>query len=71
MTSDAAALQPPAESILTLTAPGPVAAVATTQAPAMAPRVDEAMLPALDSKVSDYLSSLSSAATRSPVRCEG
>ena len=66
MTSDAAALQPPAESILTLTAPGPVAAVATTQAPAMAPRVDEAMLPALDSKVSDYLSSLSSAATRSP-----
>lgn len=67
MTSEAAPLQPPAASdSLTLTAPGPVQAVSATQAPAMAPRIDAAVIPSLDAKVSSYLQQLQSAGTRSP-----
>ncbi|WP_265523148.1 toxic anion resistance protein [Oerskovia flava] len=65
--TDAAPLQPPAATdTLTLTAPEPVKPVATTQAPAMAPRVDEAAIPGLDAKVSSYLDSLLTADARSP-----
>jgi uncharacterized protein YaaN involved in tellurite resistance len=63
-----APLQPPAatEPVLTLTAPEPVKAVATTAAPAMAPAVDPAALPGLDSKVDTFLTSLLAAEPRSP-----
>src|SRR5919197_2513285 len=63
-----APLQPPAatEPVLTLTAPEPVKAVATTAAPAMAPAVDPAVLPGLDAKVDTFLTSLMAAAPRSP-----
>jgi uncharacterized protein YaaN involved in tellurite resistance len=63
-----APLQPPAatEPVLTLTAPEPVKAVATTAAPAMAPAVDPAALPGLDTKVDTFLSSLMAAEPRSP-----
>src|SRR5918995_4547898 len=44
-------LAPPEVSALTLTAPEPPQAVAATQAPAMAPQVDPATVPALDEKV--------------------
>ena len=68
--TEAAALQPlspPAPSnALTLTAPGPMQVVATTQAPSLAPRVEEAMIPTLDAKVSQYVDSLMQADTRSP-----
>ncbi len=61
-------LAPPAptESMLVLTAPAPPQPVAATQAPRMAPAVDPAALPMLDSKVDGYVSSLMSAAPRSP-----
>ena len=53
MTSEAAPLEPPvAVQTLTLDAPGPVQAVSATQAPAMAPRIDPAVVPSLDAKVS-------------------
>jgi uncharacterized protein YaaN involved in tellurite resistance len=61
-----APLAPPGPSPLTLTvaeAPRPVAA---TQAPAMAPQVDPAAVPALDSKVDSFLTALDAAQTRSP-----
>jgi uncharacterized protein YaaN involved in tellurite resistance len=61
-----APLAPPGPSPLTLTvaeAPRPVAA---TQAPAMAPQVDPAAVPALDSKVDSFLTALNAAQTRSP-----
>jgi uncharacterized protein YaaN involved in tellurite resistance len=59
-------LQPPAaEATLVLTAPEPLPAVATTQAPKMAP-LDQAALPALDSKVDDFVSSLMTSAPNSP-----
>ena len=61
----AAALQPP-EPVLTLSAPAPVAAVAATSAPSMAPAVDPASLPDLDAKVASYLTSLMTADPNSP-----
>ena len=61
-----APLQPPLSSPLTLTAPEPPQPVAQTQAPALAPAVDAAALPGLDSKVEDYISSLMAADTKSP-----
>jgi uncharacterized protein YaaN involved in tellurite resistance len=64
--TDPAPLQPPAaEATLVLTAPEPPPAVATTQAPKMAP-LDQAALPALDSKVDGFVSSILSAAPNSP-----
>jgi uncharacterized protein YaaN involved in tellurite resistance len=61
-------LQPPTATApgLILTAPAPTQAVATTAAPSMAPAVDPAALPGLDSKVDTFLSSLMTAAPRSP-----
>ncbi|MFC5380100.1 toxic anion resistance protein [Aquipuribacter nitratireducens] len=56
----------PAEPVLALTAPAPVAAVPTTQAPATAPAVAPDVLPALDAKVADYLDALLAAESRSP-----
>ncbi len=58
-------LSPP-ESTLTLSAPEPVAAVATTAAPKMAPQVEAAAVPALDAKVDGFMAALTSAAPRSP-----
>lgn len=66
MTSQPAPLQPPAESALTLNAPGPLQAVAATQAPAMAPRIEAELVPQLDEKVGAYLAQLREATTRSP-----
>jgi uncharacterized protein YaaN involved in tellurite resistance len=65
-TARPAALQPPTPSPLTLTAPEAPPAVALTQAPEMAPAVDPAALPGLDSKVDDYVSSLLAADPKSP-----
>jgi len=69
-TSSAAApmpLTPPdAVTPLTLTAPDAPPAVVATQAPAMAPQVDPASVPALDSKVDSFLGALMAAQTRSP-----
>ena len=61
-------LQPPAasDSVLTLTAPPPVQAVAVTAAPALAPAVETSALPGLDAKVEGYLATLMAAAPRSP-----
>jgi len=65
--TEAAPLQPPAASEhLVLSAPEPVKPVATTQAPAMAPRVDEAAIPGLDQKVTSYLDALMASDARSP-----
>ncbi|MBD8080615.1 toxic anion resistance protein [Cellulosimicrobium arenosum] len=65
--TEAAALQPPEPSeTLTLSAPEPVKPVATTQAPAMAPKVDPAAVPGLQAKVSSYVDQLMSTDTRSP-----
>jgi uncharacterized protein YaaN involved in tellurite resistance len=61
-----APLAPPGPSPLTLTAPEAPRPVAATQAPAMAPQVDPAAVPALDSKVDSFLSALDAAQTRSP-----
>ena len=62
-----APLQPPAPTAtLTLTPPEPVAAVAATQAPKLAPPVDTAALPGLDAKVDGYLSTLLTADAKSP-----
>src|SRR3712207_4064656 len=59
-------LAPPEVSALTLTAPEPPQPVAATQAPAMAPQVDPATVPALDEKVDSFLNTLMTAQTRSP-----
>ena len=59
------ALQPP-QNALSLTPPEPVAAVATTSAPSIAPKVPEQALPGLEAKVDGYLASLMSAEARSP-----
>ena len=59
-------LAPPAVSALTLTAPEPPRPVAATSAPAMAPQVDPATVPALDEKVDGFLNTLMTAQTRSP-----
>ena len=57
-------LQPPAT--LTLTVPEAPAAVAATQAPAMAPQVQAAQVPVLDAKVDEFLQALGSAEEKSP-----
>ncbi len=54
-------LEPP----LTLSAPDPVAAVATKRAPGMVP-LDEAALPGLDKMVADYAEALTNSDTKSP-----
>jgi uncharacterized protein YaaN involved in tellurite resistance len=61
-------LQPPlaAESVLTLTAPPPPAAVAATAAPRLAPAVEATALPGLNAKVEDYIGALMAAEPRSP-----
>jgi uncharacterized protein YaaN involved in tellurite resistance len=59
------ALQPP-QGALSLTPPEPIAAVATTSAPSIAPKVPEQALPGLEAKVDGYLASLMSAEARSP-----
>jgi uncharacterized protein YaaN involved in tellurite resistance len=59
-------LAPPDPAPLTLTAPPPPQPVAATQAPAIAPRVDPAAVPALDAKVDSFMAALTSAQTRSP-----
>ena len=65
--TDAAPLQPPApQSVFALEAPAPVAPVATTAAPAMAPQIDEAALPGLDAKVDAYVDGLMAAQIGSP-----
>ena len=61
-----APLAPPSPSPLTLTAPEAPRPVAATQAPAMAPQVDPAAVPALDGKVDSFLAALTAAQTRSP-----
>ena len=65
-TAAPAPLAPPAVSALTLTAPEPPQPVAATQAPAMAPQVDPATVPALDEKVDGFVNTLMTAQTRSP-----
>jgi uncharacterized protein YaaN involved in tellurite resistance len=61
-------LTPPAvaESALVLAPPAPPRAVVATQAPKLAPQVDPAALPGLDSKVDAYISSLMAAKPNSP-----
>jgi len=61
-----APLQPPVESLLTLTPPEPAPAIAETQAPKLAPAVDAAALPGLDAKVESYVSSLMATDPKSP-----
>jgi uncharacterized protein YaaN involved in tellurite resistance len=61
-----APLVAPGPSPLTLTVPEAPRPVAATQAPAMAPQVDPAAVPALDSKVDSFLTALNAAQTRSP-----
>src|SRR3954452_2753793 len=61
-----APLAPPEVSALTLTAPEAPHPVAATQAPAMAPQVDPAAVPALDGKVDSFLAALVAGQTRSP-----
>jgi uncharacterized protein YaaN involved in tellurite resistance len=65
--TDPTPLQAPAaaEATLTLTPPEAPAAVAATQAPKMAP-LDQAALPALDSKVDGFVTSLLTATPNSP-----
>ncbi len=59
-------LAPPSGDVLTLTAPEAPAAVATTQAPAMAPRVEAAAIPALDGKIDAFMEAIRTAEPRSP-----
>ncbi|MFI7062184.1 toxic anion resistance protein [Kribbella sp. NPDC050124] len=63
-----APLQPPTATApgLILTAPPPSQPVAATAAPSMAPAVDPAALPGLDSKVDTFLAALMTAEPRSP-----
>ncbi|MBO0984057.1 toxic anion resistance protein [Rathayibacter sp. SD072] len=60
------ALQPPVQNALSLTPPEPVAAVPTTSAPSIAPKVPEQALPGLEAKVDGYLASLLQSEARSP-----
>jgi uncharacterized protein YaaN involved in tellurite resistance len=52
--------------MLTLTAPEAPKPVVATQAPSMAPKVDPASLPTLDSKVDNFMTALLTSQTRSP-----
>ena len=65
-TSAPAPLAPPGGNALTLTAPAAPSPIVATQAPAMAPQVDPASIPALDGRVDGFMSALLSAQTRSP-----
>jgi len=66
-TTPAVALAPPsAGGVLSLEAPGPLQAVAATQAPAMAPQIEAAQVPVLDDKVATFLTQLDKAEARSP-----
>lgn len=56
----------PPEPALRLEAPAPAQPIAETQAPKMAPAVPQEAIPALDSKVEDFMRGLDSAATKSP-----
>ncbi|KZX21006.1 toxic anion resistance protein [Rathayibacter tanaceti] len=60
------ALQPPVQNALSLTPPEPVAAVPTTSAPSIAPKVPEQALPGLEAKVDGFLDTLLAAEARSP-----
>ncbi|HEY5821238.1 MAG TPA: toxic anion resistance protein [Propionibacteriaceae bacterium] len=62
----AAPLAPPDSDPFTLTAPAPPQTVVTTQAPAMAPKVDPASIATLDSKVDHFMTALLTSQTRSP-----
>ena len=62
--NQAVQLAPP--DMLNLTPPAPPATVTATQAPAIAPQVDAAQVPVLDSKVEDFLTALNSAEENSP-----
>jgi uncharacterized protein YaaN involved in tellurite resistance len=63
----AAVVPTPVQSpILTLEAPAPMTAVATTQAPEMAPQVEAAQVPVLDEKVAAFMKQIESAETKSP-----
>ena len=67
--ADSTPLSPPdptGVATLTLVPPAAPQAVATTQAPAMAPPVEAAALPALDQKVESYLTALLAADPHSP-----
>ena len=66
MTEPTPLAPPSAEAALTLAAPSAPKAVAATQAPKMAPQVDSAALPGLDSKVDSYLDALLKEAPSSP-----
>lgn len=57
---------PAATATLTLTAPEPPVAITATQAPAMAPQVDPAQVPALDKKVDDFMTALGKTEAMSP-----
>lgn len=63
-----APLQPPTATApgLILTAPPPSQAVAATTAPSLAPAVDAAALPGLDTKVDTFLTALMAVEPRSP-----
>ena len=52
--------------VLTLEAPAPTHAVASTSAPKMAPAVPQEAIPALDEKVDSYLAGLTTAQPKSP-----
>lgn len=66
MTEAPSPLTPPTPPTLTLTAPEPVRPVATTQAPAMAPKVDPALAPQLQAKAEAFTAQLLAADPRSP-----
>jgi uncharacterized protein YaaN involved in tellurite resistance len=61
-------LQPPgpAEGVLALTAPAPLAPVPATQAPRLAPAVDPDDVPALEAKVTGFVDAVLAAPPRSP-----
>lgn len=65
-TSQGQAVQLAPPDMLNLTAPAAPATVTATAAPAMAPQVEAAQVPILDSKVDEFLTALSTAETNSP-----
>ena len=67
MTATPSPLTPPDQvATLTLTAPEAPKPVVATQAPAIAPQVDPAQVPALDARVDGFLDALTNTQTRSP-----
>ena len=67
MSESMAPLQPPVPTdALTLEAPSPVGAIATTAAPRLAPRIDPAVVPKLEAKADTYLAALLASDARSP-----